>query len=252
MSDFDSFGNYGDGGFQEQDSFQNDQPSSQKQQLRTSLTPVTIKQINESTQPFPDAEFQINGVSLNMVSFCGVIRKIENTSSAIVLTIEDGTGSIAIRRWVDANVTTADEEANLYFAMQDKYVLVTGALKEFNQKKNIQNTTIREIKDHNELVYHNLSAIYTHIKAQGITRSNKDELFVSDDAGASQKNLGSLDDMVYKVVAENSSVMAEGVPIRLISEKLKISSDDASARCLALVEAGRIYSAYDDQAFLSV
>lgn len=254
MSDFESFGNYGDGGFnQDHDSFQNDQPSSQKQQLRTSLTPVTIKQINESTQPIPDSEFQINGVVLNMVSFCGVIRKVENTSSAIVLTLEDGTGSIDIRRWIDANVTTADEEANIYLALQDKYVLVTGALKEFNQKKNIQNTTIREVKDHNELVYHNLSVIYTHIKAQGITRSSKNDLFVSEDG--SQKpadTLKSLDDRVYETIASLSNSMPEGVPIVLISSKLSITDDVAAARCLALVESGRIYSAYDEHSFLSV
>lgn len=250
MSDFESYGNFGDGGFnQENDSFQNDQQSSQKQQLRTSLTPVTIKQINESTQPVPDSEFQINGVVLNMVSFIGAIRKVESTTSACVVTLEDGTGSIDIRRWIDTNITSAEEEATKYMALQDTYVLVTGALKEFNQKKNIQNTTIKEIKDHNELVYHNLSAIYTHIRAQGITRS-KDDLFVSEDA--SQKPSGALDDKVYAIVAQYSPSMSEGVRLELIAEKLGVTQEQANVQCMALVESGRIYSAYDDQAFLSV
>lgn len=121
MSDFAQYGGYGDGGFdQGETSFSNDQQSSQRQTLRTSLTPVTIKQIIDSTQPVPDAEFQIHGVNLNMVSFAGVLRKVENNTSAVVLTVEDGTGSLDIRKWIDENTTSPGEEAEKYEALKDK------------------------------------------------------------------------------------------------------------------------------------
>jgi replication factor A2 len=240
------FGQYGDGGFDQGDtSFSHDQ-SSQRQALRTSLTPVTIKQINDSTQPIPDAEFQIHGVSLNMVSFVGVLRRIENTTSAIVLTIEDGTGSLDVRRWIDENNSTAGEETAKFNLLKDKYVIVTGALRDFNQKKNVQHATVSEVTDHNQIIYHNLSAINVHIKSQGITAKPKtnDDLFVSEDA--------SVEDKVYTIITENTPTMPDGVPIQLIAQKLSISDAQASSICFSLVETGRIYSAYDDQAFLSV
>lgn len=250
MSDFAQYGGYGDGGFdQGETSFSNDQQSSQRQTLRTSLTPVTIKQIIDSTQPVPDAEFQIHGVNLNMVSFAGVLRKVENNTSAVVLTVEDGTGSLDIRKWIDENTTSPGEEAEKYEALKDKYVMVTGALKEFNQKKNIQNSTVVEVTDHNELIYHNLSAINVHIKSQGITKP-KNDLFVSDEP-SSNANL-SISDKVFQVISENTPQMPEGVPIQLIAQKLSISDGQASSICFNLVEGGKIYSAYDDQAFLSI
>lgn len=44
-------------------------PNSQSEpRTRTSLTPVTIKQINDATQPIPDGNFKVNNVELNMIS----------------------------------------------------------------------------------------------------------------------------------------------------------------------------------------
>lgn len=250
MSDFAQHGGYSDGGFDQGDAnYSNEQQSSQRQTLRTSITPVTIKQINDSTQPVPDAEFQIHGVNLNMVSFAGVLRKVENHTSAIIITVEDGTGSLDIRKWVDENNTSAGELVEEYEALQNKYVLVTGALKIFNQKKNVQTSTIVEVTDHNEIIYHNLSAINVHIKSQGITKS-KNDLFVSDEP-SSNKDL-SISDQVFQVISENTPQMPEGVPIQLIAQKLSISDAQASSICFNLVEGGKIYSAYDDQAFLSI
>lgn len=249
-----NYGQYNDGGFdQGETSFLGDQNSSQKQGLRTSITPVTIKQINNSAQPHPDGDFEINGVTLNMVVFVGVLRKVDlGNQSAVTLTVEDGSGSIDVRKWIVEGKTTLSEETAKYSDLKDKYVKITGALKEFNEKKNIQNATINEITDHNEVVYHGLSAISVHLKSQGITKpAGKNDLFVSENDNTGTTG-GSLPDQIVQVIKTHSATMTEGVPLNLISQVLNINNAEANSLCMQLVEVGKIFSAYDDNSFLCI
>ncbi|EGV64885.1 Replication factor A protein 2 [Yamadazyma tenuis] len=251
MADYGSYGAYGDGGFdQGETSFQQDQQSSQRQGTRSSLTPVTIKQINDSSQPLPDADFQINGVNLNMVSFVGVLRKVDNGNSATTLTIEDGTGALEVRKWIDDNTSSVSEESTKYADMKDKYVYVTGSLKEFSSKKAVQNANITEVTDHNQVLYHNLSAISVHITSQGITKKSENALFVGNDDVS--HSAGSQEEQVFSTVSSNAASMPEGVPLQLIAQKLNITADEAFVICTKLVEEGRFYTAYDDRSFLAI
>lgn len=246
MSDYKSFGGYGEGGGFSADG--HDDNSSQRANIvKTTLTPVTIKQINDATQPIPDGDFKVGNVELNTVSFMGVIRKVDAQASAIILTIEDGTGSIEVRKWIDDNTTSSAQEAEKYENSLNSYVYVGGALKEFNSKKNIQNAYIYPITDHNEVLYHNLSAIQVHLKAQGLSSSKSNDLFVKDD---DLTNSNSTTDSILKILKENSAVMQEGIPISYITQKLNISADVALKHCHELIEAGKIYTGYDDSSFL--
>lgn len=254
MADYNPYGGYGDGGFSTdgQGGFNADaNGSSQKtNQVKSNLTAVTIKQINDATQPVPDGEFKIHNVELNTVSFMGVVRKVDTQASAVIITIEDGTGSIEVRKWIDDNVTTPAAETEKYEELLNKYVYVGGALKEFGGKKNIQNAYIYPVNDHNEVLYHNLSAISTHLQAQGLsTKSqskNEDSLFVKDD----DMSGNSTTDQILKVLKENSSVMQEGVPLTYITQRLNIDAETAMKHCHELIEAGKIYTGYDDSSFL--
>lgn len=254
MTDFGNFGNYGDGGFN-QDSgsggFTNENGGSQRQNVRSSLTPVTIKQINDATQPVTDGEFKIHNVELNMVSFMGVVRKVDSHTSAVTITIEDGSGSIEVRKWIDDTVSTPAAETEKYEKELNKYVYVGGALKEFNNKKNIQNAVIFPVTDHNELLYHNLSAITNHLKSQGVTGAKADNgLFVSDNNGMELP--GSMQDKVLNFLRENSPNMQEGVPLTYITQKLNITDDEGHKYCQELIEAGKIYTGFDDTSYLCI
>lgn len=257
--DYDNYGgNYNDGGFSTGGNY-GEYNNSQRQQTRSSLSPVTIKQINDATQPVPDGEFVINNVSLNMVSFIGVIRKVENSTSALTITVEDGTGSIDVRRWIDEKLATAAEEAENFMALENKYVYVTGALKEFNLKKSIQHATIREITDHNEVIYHMMYSILNHLEAQGLLGTNdapkkeQDGLFVSNDGdmGSDRNNL-SVADNIYALIAQNTNSMPEGVPTSWISDNLNVPIDSVRETCQQLSEAGKIYQGYDEGSYLSI
>ncbi|ODV96317.1 hypothetical protein PACTADRAFT_75465 [Pachysolen tannophilus NRRL Y-2460] len=226
-----------------------DSSSQNKAQQRNTLTPVTIKQINESTQLVPDGEFIINNVELAFVSFIGVIRNVVDNTSSLTLTVEDGTGSIDVRKWLD-------DSANESPASQlpvGIYVYVTGALKEFNGKKNLQHATVRPIIDHNEVLYHHLSAIVTHLHAQGLSTNNNGQnsnpLFVPNtDGNESKSNV----ERIYEFIHDQTPSMPEGVPIQLIAQTLNLMVEDVQLHCAKLTEDGKVYHGYDDNGFLAV
>lgn len=251
MSDF---GNYGHGGF-DMDSgaggFHADggDTSSERQQVRSSLTPVTIKQINDATQDAPDDEFKVNNVPLNMVSFIGILRKVDVSPSLIALAIEDGTGSIEVKKWIDAAVSSPDADAEHYNAFLDKYVFVGASVKEFNGRKNLQNATVYPITDHNQLLYHNLSAIGHHLKSQGATFKASapadNKLFVLGDSEPL-----SLSTRILDVLKEVSSSMQEGVPLTYITQRLNITDEVGQKHCQTLLDEGKIYNGYDDTSYM--
>ena len=276
MSDF-GYDPYNAGGFSNnsQGGFSADNHgSSQSQrstQVRQSLTPVTIKQILDASQHVPDAEFKVNNVDLNMISFIGVVRKVENTNATIVVTVEDGTGSTDVRMWISEQVTSAEQETQKYQALLNRYVFVGGSLKQFNNKKGVQNASIFPVTDSNQILYHHLSAIENHLKAQGIPKANVSgstggSLFVdgntntnSTTAGSAAaasapqgNNGGSLTDRVLAVLKENSSTMQEGVPVDYIIQKLNISRDEGLKHVTKLVEDGKAYAGYDDNTYICI
>ncbi|KAL6452721.1 RFA2 Replication factor A protein 2 [Candida maltosa Xu316] len=257
MSEF-GYDNYNGGGFSNnsQGGFTADnQGSSQRApagQTRQKLTPVTIKQINDATQPVPDSEFKVHNVELNLVSFVGVVRKVENNGATVLITIEDGTGTVEVRRWVDEQNTSADEESQKFEEMLNKYVFVGGSLKQFNSRKSVQNTSIFPITDSNQILYHHLSAIETHLKAQGIPKSSQGSLFVDGNSTSNNNNGGSLTDQVLAVLKENSTTMQEGVPVDYIIQKLNISRAEGMVHVTKLVEEGRAYAGYDDNTYICI
>ncbi|CAK9439576.1 uncharacterized protein LODBEIA_P36760 [Lodderomyces beijingensis] len=259
MADFGNYGNYGgnygDGGFANtgfsDGGFSNDsQQANTKQQVRSSLTPVTIKQILEATQPTPDGDFKIHNVHLNMISFVGVVRKVDGQGMSVVIAVEDGTGSIEIRKWIDENNSSLAEEVEKYSAYKNKYVSVGGSLKTHMNKKSIQNAAISPITNANQILYHHLSAIDVHLKSQGIPKSSgagDDGLFVKDNDGDQ-----SIIDRVLNFITEESKTMQDGVPINYIVEKLGISKDEGLRHCNELVENGRIYLGFNDGGYIAV
>lgn len=254
--DYGNYGNYGDGGFN-QDAQYSENSNSQRLQTRSTLSPVTIKQIHDSSQPVPDDEFVVNNVALNMVSFVGVVRKVENNTSAVTITIEDGTGSVDVRKWVDEKIATAAEEGERFLALENKYVYVTGALKEMQLKKSIQHATIREVADYNEVVYHMLYAIENHLAAQGLMKSgtkqeNGNGLFVSENGNSAAAGSGDIADQIMSVISSNTASMPEGVPVGWIGDQLGVLVDVVKEKCHYLSEMGRVYQGYDEGSYLSI
>jgi replication factor A2 len=89
------------------------------------------------------------------------VLNVTRGSTNISYTVEDGTGQIDVRQWVEQ---AADDEGAASDAIeQDTLVRIVGNVKVFHSKRNINAISVRPVSDMNEQQFHLLDVIYTHL-----------------------------------------------------------------------------------------
>ncbi|CUS25005.1 LAQU0S23e00892g1_1 [Lachancea quebecensis] len=238
----------------------------------STLTPVTIKQVQESKQMVQDGPFVVNNLELHHVSFVGVVRNVVDNTSNINLTIEDGTGQIEVRKWSDDSNDMAnaaqDEQPDAAESSQvaqmyevGTYVRVFGALREFSGKKNVQFAVIKPVENFNEVITHYLEAMKWHAIANGKLESpvnpqpnseqagEEQNLFVQDNSASEPKTA------LHKILefctaqCEGKDASSFAVHTKLIAQSLALSEPDVKMFCQTLVDQGFIYPTFDDSSF---
>ncbi|KAM0753739.1 replication protein A, subunit RPA32 [Meredithblackwellia eburnea MCA 4105] len=130
-----------------------------KRSTTSSLRPVTIKQLVEADRPHPDSEFTIDGVECKDVTFVACIRHIDTKSPTNVsLQVEDGTGQINVRKWIESGSEDAKDEFE-----ENQYVRILGSIKTFNDKKHISANHIHVVEDKDEIQFHIIEVVHTHL-----------------------------------------------------------------------------------------
>ncbi|CAL9728038.1 replication factor A protein 2 [Monosporozyma unispora] len=254
---------------------------------KSTCTPVTIKQILESTQDLQDGSYFSHGHELLTVAFVGVVRNITDNTSNIMLTVEDGTGQIDIKKYSN-NVQDlpdagdmADSDPNNVGSSQlaqeyeiGTYVKIHGALREFTGKKNIQYSVITKIDSFNEVLTHHLEAIKWHAialgklpnptnqEATGLNSSNGQSLFVKDNEttttasnNATSGGSGEASDKILafcrkECAGKDSNNFA--VPIQLLAQHLSLDEETVRTCCTTLTEQGFLYPTFDDDNYFAL
>ncbi|CAO3660921.1 hypothetical protein G6F70_003545 [Rhizopus microsporus] len=207
------------------------------------LRPVTIRQIKGGEVPQAEGVIKIDGADCTQVTFVGIIRNISEQQMNVIYTIEDGTGSTDVRKWIEQNETEieADERRSL---VRDIYVRVYGRLAYFHNRITVAAFAIRPITDYNEITHHYLEAIYVHLT---FTKpSKKNSLFV--ETSSNKGNI--IEDRIMGVMKENSH-LTEGVTLDFIIEKLKTMHTEAEIRqAMQHIEnEGQVYNTIDEYHF---
>ncbi|KAI8997327.1 hypothetical protein BDB01DRAFT_713121 [Pilobolus umbonatus] len=123
------------------------------------LRPVTIKQINSVSNP-QEGIFKIDNADITQLSIVGAVRNMQTLETNNVYTVEDGTGLIEVRKWIDQNESGEDMDDirhNIH------YVRVYGRLNSFGGRVTVVAFSIRPITDFNEITYHFLDAVFAHL-----------------------------------------------------------------------------------------
>nr|XP_050854009.1 uncharacterized protein LOC127065558 isoform X2 [Vespula vulgaris] len=110
--------------------FLNDTPSlSEDKNLRRAqnIVPVMIGQIIRSS-----ADFQIWEIPVRMLTFIGILRKVNESTTKITYDIEDETGVITTVRWLEVNKTIPEPTLEI-----NTYVRVYGLLRDQNGVKQV-------------------------------------------------------------------------------------------------------------------
>ncbi|GAA5890391.1 hypothetical protein JCM6882_008820 [Rhodosporidiobolus microsporus] len=147
------------GGFLASQGGSQSSPGGGKRSGTQALRPVTIHQLLNATQAFAEAEFYIDGAEVKDVTLVACIRNVTVTATQVTLLVEDGTGQMDARSWLDPN---ADESGQKEEWQVNTYVRIIGQLKTFSNKRHINVNRFRKIEDFNEVLFHPIECIFVH------------------------------------------------------------------------------------------
>ncbi|KAI2628362.1 replication protein A, subunit RPA32 [Xylaria nigripes] len=236
-----------------------------------SLRPVTIKQIIDAEPAYAgDASFRIDGLDVKQVTIVGMVRAISPQTTNITYKIDDGTGVIEVKQWLDAD--KQDSAESTAFKEED-YVRVWGRLKSFSNKRHVGAHVIKPVRDFNEVNYHFLEATYVHLfftrgglpagggdgqgARGGMTggAADGDSMFVDDvkdagkDAGKNTAIRGSAKARKMQEFIQRYGNPSDGIHMQLIARETGMTIQDVMIGAEELLSNGTIYTTIDDETF---
>ncbi|KAJ9123541.1 hypothetical protein QFC24_003756 [Naganishia onofrii] len=222
------------------------------------LRPLTIKQVLEASQPHADADFLVDGVELGNVKVIGVVRNVSTTATNVSYQVEDGTGTVDCRLWLD---TSIDDNGKTGGVEQDVYVVVIGTVKSFNQRRHVSATTVRPITDMNEIHYHFLESVYVSLSARnpGMTSgggaaapNNGASNSYAPGAGQQQSandrwaEFPPVARSIMEVVSSEGAQNDEGLHVAEIARRVGSSGDEMMQAIEDLISDGMLYTTIDE------
>uniref|UniRef100_A0A7S3GU06 Replication protein A C-terminal domain-containing protein n=1 Tax=Spumella elongata TaxID=89044 RepID=A0A7S3GU06_9STRA len=133
--------------------------SSEKKKVgdRQSLIPVTIKQIQSADRQ--GDQYIVDGREIHTVQLVGTFSGLEEHSTNILFRLNDGTGLLECRQWIDKESLKHKKVAGL---KPGSMVRVVGNIRDYEGSKHILVFEIFAVEDFNQLTNHLLNVVLTH------------------------------------------------------------------------------------------
>ena len=195
---------------------------------KSALRPVTIRQIKSATQSNPDADFKIDGVELGQISLVAVVRNISKHATNVSYTVEDGTGTMEVRQWLD---NSSDDSGKASEVELNKYIRVLGTVKAFQGKRSVSAGHIRAVGSYNEVLFHRMEVVHVHLQVTSSagaagdgntqqTGNNNNNSSLSGAVG----DFSAISNPTQRKIAQAISLIvtpdSEGVTVQDVSKKL--------------------------------
>ena len=124
------------------------------------VVPVTVAMMLQS-QVVDERPQLADGRVLHRVRFVAAVRSYEDMSTNIEFEVEDGTGLIKVKEWLDDHKENPKTmEIREQTKKEHVYIKVTGQLKDCSGNKQVVADAIRPLKTGNELAHHMLEVVY--------------------------------------------------------------------------------------------
>lgn len=132
------------------------------------LRPVTIKQVLEAEPMNDESDFKIDDAKITSITFVGQIRSVSTQATNHTYRLDDGTGTIDVKQWIDPEEANMSEENGQPKALltENAYARIFGQLKSFNSKRHVgaRPGGVRVMTDYNEVQCHLLEATVVHLQ----------------------------------------------------------------------------------------
>ena len=202
-------------------------------------------------------EFKIDKCMIDQCTFVGQVRNISQQATNVTYKIDDGTGVIEVKQWVDSD--SMDDVAKGKI-LDNSYVRVWGRLKSFGNKMHVGAQVIRPISDHNEINYHLLEATVVHLYfsrgppsganggangtsgQQDVSMGNNGSFGASDGLPA---GLSAAAKKIYHCLA-TTPLSNEGLHEQDIASRLNMSVAEVAMGANQLYEQALLYTTVDD------
>ncbi|KAL8292901.1 hypothetical protein RQP46_000595 [Phenoliferia psychrophenolica] len=238
----------------------------------SALRPVTIRQVVEAHQPHPEAEFQIDNKDVKDVSFVACIRRVDRQATNMNFVVEDGTGHIDVRKWMEMGTDDSNQSDGLE---TNVYVRVVGIIKTFANKRHIAANHIHVIEDKNEIQFHICEVTYVHLmltrgppggaiahRAPANNGAANPYNSGANDNGGGGGGGGSASDMyrdlrglqrkiMEHIAGLGDDVPSDGVNVGAIQRAVGSTLDAVRKEVETLVSDGHLYNSIDDDHVLS-
>lgn len=132
------------------------------------LIPVTAKMVKEAMgDPNPggtDMNLK-DGRALHMIKLVGAVRNHEERSTNVFIDVEDGTGLVQVKVWVnEGDECSAAALLRSEASMDHVYICIIGQIREFDGQRQIVANDVRPVSSGNELTYHLLEVAHSYEK----------------------------------------------------------------------------------------
>jgi len=225
-----------------------------------SLVPLTVKQLHASIEACSsDDVFRVNGEEVHNMTLLGKIVKASDSSTSLVYTIDDGTGKVDVKIWVDAEDGDGQASNKAEWKV-GSYVRVYGHLRAFQGARGVIAFNMRPVTDFNEITYHFLEVVYCNahngVRAAaaaanpGASGGDHNAYAAPPPAAAST---GSCSDQVFAIFNGPQGHNDQGVHVNEVVAQVNGRFTEPQVREAVehLVNEGHLYSTIDDDHFKS-
>lgn len=182
-----------------------------------------------------------------------LVRSASKQATSAVYSLEDGTGNIDVRYWLDS--ATADSESDSSTDIQqNQYVRVIGSLKSFANKLQITAQVVKPITDFHEVFYHKAEALAVTLQARKGTDSIMTDAKPSATYGqesSSEPNymkpyadFPPLHKAVMKAIYEESDRSPQGVHVARIAQHCPKGDEALTEAIEYLISEGHLFTGY--------
>lgn len=230
--------------------------------------PVTIRMVYGAT-PDPttgDGSLTLlDGRKVSTIILVAAVRSFTDQSTNILYQVEDGTGLLDVKHWLDDNEGSTMAELREQTLKENIYLKIIGQIKDYEGKKMVVANSIRPLTTGNELTHHMLQVTYSaekfkradsivappsRIGSSGIGFGSHNPGHSSMMTSGRSTGMGNaLKDLVMDFIRLEGEMSERGADIRKCIQQLKLqnhSESDIRRVVEDLSGEGHIYSTIDD------
>lgn len=106
----------------------------------------------------------VDNQQLHHVKIVGLVLGMQEFSTNVTYQIEDGSGRIDVKVWIDKDGTDAFAAEKRRMCQENTMVRVIGSLREYEGKRHVLAYDLSPITEFNEVTHHFLETIHVHLR----------------------------------------------------------------------------------------